>query len=123
MDVSRVKYVLLNEDRKFEVEGWIDGIRIGWTWCVRDGDRLLLSDIRVQEDEPRQWPVFPTLLLRLLGERQPRQFRRRGIGSQLLKRLLREADSAGIREIRGSAVALDLDPQPTLLAWYERHGF
>lgn len=123
MDYKQVEYTFCDEDGDFDVEARLDGIRIGYARCNTDGDCLLLTDIRVDEEVPRKWPVLPGLLGLLAGTRRPWRPRGLGIGRQLLTRLLQEADARGMREIWGSVMQADIDAWPDLLAWYQRHGF
>ena len=56
MDLSRVQYVTAEEDGdEFNVEAWIDGVRVGYAWCDRDGGRLQLCDIKVKKEMPRHF--------------------------------------------------------------------
>jgi hypothetical protein len=48
MDFSRVEFEV--DDEVLDVEARLDGRRIGYVWCVRDGDRLKLSDLHVDKD-------------------------------------------------------------------------
>src|SRR4051794_682856 len=98
MDLSRTEYVV--DDESLDVEAWLDGRKIGYAWCERTGDRLKVADLHVGD-----------------------AYRRRGIGSELLRRVLRAADAAGILEVWGVVTADDLARWPGLLDWYRRHGF
>ena len=99
MDRDQVKYVPV-EAGEFDTEAWVGGERVGYVWCERDGDALLLADITVCQG-----------------------CRGRGIGTTLLRRVLRAADSAGVRRTWGSVTADDLRRWPGLLDWYGCHGF
>ena len=123
MGRGRVEYVVVAEDVDFDVEARIDGVVVGRAHCIRDGDQILLADLHVDSDLQRAWPLFPWLLRWILGTRRPLQLRRKGIGSELLRRVLHEADSAGVRETWGSVMPADLQRHPSLLDWYERRGF
>ena len=94
-----VEYVIVDEE-DLDAEARRGGVRIGYIRCVVDGNRLVLCDIVVDEAE-----------------------RGLGVGSTLLKTVLREAEVRGIHETWGSVTADDLRRTPHLLAWYERHGF
>ena len=50
------------------------------------------------------------------------EFRRRGVGSQLLAALLEEAKEKQVRQITGKVTEHD-NSQPFLKAWYESYGF
>src|SRR5687767_11324075 len=99
MDLTRVEYVLNQDDMDFDIEARLDGLRIARAQCLRNGEHLVLADIRLEKDVSPPWPVLHGLLISWVGRRKPWRLERRGIGTALLKRLLREADAAGIREI------------------------
>lgn len=98
--MGQIEYTVADEDGDFDVEARCGGKRIGYAWGIRDDDRLNLTDLHVEEDRRRQ-----------------------GIGHELLVRILREADTAGIRLVWGSVTTDDLRNFPTLLIWYEKNGF
>jgi hypothetical protein len=115
MDLSRLEFVVTAEGTVFDIDGRMDGLRVARAVCVRTGDRLLLGDISLEQDVSPPWPI--------LHRRRPRQLERRGIGTALLKRLLQEAEAAGISEIKGSVTLDAIVTQPWLLSWYKKHGF
>jgi hypothetical protein len=123
MDHTKIEYVLSADDTDFDIIARLDGLRVGWAKCIREGDRLILADLRLETDVSPPWPVFQSLLLSWFGRRKGWQLSRCGIGTALLKRLLFEADAAGIREIKGSVMTDAIRTQPWLLPWYEKHGF
>ena len=69
--------------------------------AVRQGVRLLLSDLVLES----------------------KHLKHRGIGNQLLDKLIAKAKSEGITEIYGSVAHDDAAKTPYLLAWYQRRGF
>jgi ribosomal protein S18 acetylase RimI-like enzyme len=97
---KKIEYNLINDGVDFNVVAQNDAVEIGSVQCDREGDHLTLADIWVSE-----------------------QKRRKGIGGELLKRLVEAADNATIRLIVGSIMPDAIREQPFLLAWYERHGF
>jgi ribosomal protein S18 acetylase RimI-like enzyme len=50
-------------------------------------------------------------------------FRGMGLGSVLLRALIAQARNRSVSLIEGFVRRSDLDAQPHLLRWYERHGF
>ncbi len=52
----------------------------------------------------------------------PRKYRGKGFGSRLLKQIIKDADSQGVRLMVG-IVASDGLNYDQLEAWYKRHGF
>jgi GNAT superfamily N-acetyltransferase len=99
------------------------GHRVGWAQCTIEGNRLLLADIRVEDNLPRQWPCCHRFLASLGFQRSSLNLRGQGIGSRILDRVIAEAEALGVEEIYGSIVQDDIAHSPTLLQWYERHGF
>lgn len=99
MKHGAVDYAIVDAD-DLDSEARINDRRIAYLWCTREDDRLMLEDFQVEPG-----------------------YRRRGIGSQLLKVVLDTADRAGIRVISGKVTADDLKNTPGLLDWYERNGF
>lgn len=51
------------------------------------------------------------------------QYRRAGLGSELLRRVILLAEQKGIRSIHGDIGQDDLKRWPGLLGWYQHHGF
>jgi hypothetical protein len=116
----QVTYTFEDEDNDFDLEVLLDGARVGWARGSREGNRLHLADIQVNEHGGRPCAFLPWFIRKHLP---PKRLRRQGIGSALLREYLRRADAAGIEEVWGSVVQLDLDKYPSLLEWYERHDF
>src|SRR4051812_7405111 len=113
MQLLPVEYVFEVEDDDFNVVAKLDGSRIGNAWGTRDGDRLTLEDIEVKGDDE-----LPLTLRQRFG-----RLRRRGIGTEILRRFLERADAEGITEIRGTVMSDAIVENRGLLAWYERQGF
>ncbi|HRZ13565.1 MAG TPA: GNAT family N-acetyltransferase [Kiritimatiellia bacterium] len=77
------------------------GKRLGWLFAVRKDERLLLSDIVLENSK----------------------YKGRGIGRRLLDAFLKTAQESGITEIWGSVTQDDIEQTPYLLDWYARLGF
>lgn len=120
MNLDQVHYVILNDE--LDAEARLHGLKIGYVNCIKRDARLQLADIRIDHVSRRR-PTFLERLRSLIGVPRLPELRHRGIGSELLKTVLRAADSAGIHEIWGCVTHEDLATQPRLLGWYERHGF
>jgi hypothetical protein len=123
MNSLEVEYSFVNDDGDIDVEAHIGGARVGYAWGIREGDRLQLTDIRLNEHAPRRPSKVPWLFRWIIKPPRPVPLRGRGIGHELLTRFLREADAAGIRETWGSVTDADLHNWSDLIRWYERHGF
>ncbi|MGJ3246309.1 MAG: GNAT family N-acetyltransferase [Elainellaceae cyanobacterium] len=101
-------------------------ILVGEVRGVRESDEtLLLADIAIANEvvaiPERSW-IFR------LGNRfgylpKPISYRKQGLGSALLKAFLDYASHNGIRHIYGKVMKQDLENNPKLLQWYQRHGF
>jgi len=115
--MQSVNYTFFDKDDDFDVEALIGGQRVGSAQGLRDGDRVHLADIRI-DDPPRR---RVGLIASLFGAKAPRPLRRQGIGTELLKRFLGEADARGVREIWGEVTKHDASDW--LLNWYRKHGF
>ena len=113
MQLLPVEYLFEVEDDDFNIVAKLDGCRIGNAWGTRDDDRLTLEDIGVIEDDQ----------LSLALRQRFGSLRRRGIGTEILRRFLERADAEGITEIRGDVMPDAIVKNRGLLSWYERHGF
>lgn len=114
---------VIREDDDLDVEAYLQERRVGHAWCVLEGRRLLIADIRVDDRHLVRWPFCHNLLRRLGVPCRWVSFRGRGIGGRMLKRLLLEAEAIGVEEVWGSVVQSDIDRSPFLIQWYVRHGF
>jgi len=99
MQNRRATFLIVDED-DLDAEALIDGRRVGYAWCVREGERLKVSDLHVDDGHRHQ-----------------------GIGGRLLRIVLAAVDAANVREVWGIVTADDLARWPELLDWYRRHGF
>jgi predicted GNAT family N-acyltransferase len=118
-----VAYEFIEEDDDFHVIARINGMKVGHAWGDREGNRLLLGDVRVEEVMPQR-QVRSSWFLRLFASSPPSpvKLRGKGIGKKLLEEFLRRADTAGV-EIWGNVMPDSLEAQPFLLGWYARYGF
>ena len=99
MSVGSVRCVIVDGE-DLDAEALLDGVKIGYANCFREGDRLKICDLQVDDG-----------------------YRRRGIGRQLIRFVLEVADGAGVGEVWGLVTEQDLTRWPGLTAWYERLGF
>src|SRR5688500_7398127 len=84
MATRAVEYLSV-EQVDIDAEARLDGRRIGHIWCVRDGDRLKISDLEVVDEH-----------------------RGLGIGGRLLRLVLQTADQTSVREVWGLVTEKDL---------------
>ena len=114
-----VKYTDNLDDDDFDIFANIGDERVGWAFGSRDGDRVKLVQIYVQDgNEPLlQGMSRPSDLP------PPTNYRGQRIGDELLRRFLAAADEAGIVEVWGEITAKDAEETTYLLGMYQRRGF
>ena len=89
--------------------------------CRIEEDVLVLSDMFVED---RCIVPEPNIVRRLFGRKTMEvNFRRQGIGSQLLTTMIVYARSKKFKRIEGHLVEKDLQPNPQLPRWYQKRGF
>src|SRR5689334_21972571 len=122
MSVERITYEFEadDDDGHFEARAMLGDVCVARATGMKDGDRVELADICVRDDVRPPYPIFNRRLLWLFGRRRSLQLRKQAIGTTLLRRFIREADLAGVREVWGSVMAGAIEEQPHLLPWYER---
>jgi GNAT superfamily N-acetyltransferase len=103
----------------FDVVATWRGHNAGHAYCLLKGERLKIGDMKVEEPYRVPWRGFGWLRLPYTRV----DCRHRGIGTEILKRVLSEAAKAGIVEVWGEIVAGDLARKPDLVNWYQDRGF
>jgi GNAT superfamily N-acetyltransferase len=89
--------------------------------CEIKDDTLMLTDIYVEE---KCIVPEPSLWRRLFGHKTlEANFRRQGIGSQLLATVIAYAKAKKLKRIEGHLTEKDLQPNPQLPRWYQKRGF
>ena len=89
--------------------------------CRIDAEVLLLTDMFVED---KCIVPEPSLLRRLFGHKTLAvNFRRQGIGSQLLTTVIAYAKAKKLKRIEGHLAEKDLLPNPQLPQWYQKRGF
>lgn len=99
---------------------------VGEAKCVWESDQtLLLGDIAIANAViPQPADDFSVLISTLPGgQPKPINYRRRGLGSALLKSLIHHARSRSAQHLYGNVFEQDVQNNPKLLHWYEKHGF
>jgi len=80
-------------------------------------DEMVLVNIIIFGDSQGLWG-------RLKDQIKPKQtYRRRGLGTVLLKSVIACARKDGIKRIRGSVVKSSMVHNPRILQWYQENGF
>jgi len=83
--------------------------------------KMTLADIVIL-DELNLLRTFKERIFALLGI-YPKTYRRRGLGTILLKQVIEYARKLNLKYIHGSVVEDDIFENPNLLKWYEKNGF
>jgi hypothetical protein len=87
----------------------------------RSSSDALLGDLIIHDEVPALNIIDRFYLLSHPFE--PIRYRRRGLGTVLLKYIIDLARAKGVRTLHGSLTDQDLDSNPNLLNWYRKHGF
>ena len=89
--------------------------------CQIEGDALVLADMFVEDHCVVR---HPNLLLRWFGRKTLEvNFRRQGIGTQLLTTVLAYTKSKGLRRLEYRMPAEDAAPNTQLQQWFRKRGF
>ncbi|MEG4225443.1 GNAT family N-acetyltransferase [Microcoleus sp. N9_B2] len=97
---------------------------VGRLECVLSPpDKLVIGDILIRDDVIHVSEQLGAALLRLLVEPKPIDYRRMGLGTHLLQFAIKKARQRGIKRICGSLTEQDINNNPNLVKWYEKHGF
>ena len=97
---------------------------VGRLQCVLSPpDRLMIGDIIIHSDVIHAPDHLGAALLRWLVKPKPIDYRRRGLGTHLLQFAIKKARQRGIKRICGSLTQEDINNNPNLVKWYEKHGF
>lgn len=95
--------------------GWI-----GWAAAAMEPTGFKIRDLQVRDN---LWKSR-SLIRRLLGRPAERlSYRRLGLGSALLQRVISLARERSFTTIVGDITASDVADTPTLIRWYEARGF
>lgn len=89
--------------------------------CRTEDEVLLLTDMFVED---RCIVPEPSFWRRLFGHKTlEANFRRQGLGSQLLTTVIAYAKAKKLKRIEGHLAEKDLQPNPQLPRWYQKRGF
>jgi GNAT superfamily N-acetyltransferase len=113
------RYTLCTSQHRYEWNIFEERRRIAYAWCYSLGDEFKLADWKIENEA-----ITPqSLWARMWRRPEIKNYRRRGIGSQLLPLVISHARAIDARRITGVIASRDLEEFPALLAWYERFGF
>ena len=96
-----------------------EGSILGYVYCWETDSRLNLQDILIYDHMRLPYPFPLSLIIRA----RALDMRGLGLGSMLLREVIKRAKERGISEIWGSVRVDTCEPPPSLLDWYRRHGF
>ncbi len=99
---------------------------VGEAKCVWESPQtLLLGDIAIANAViPPPHDEFSALISTLPGgQPKPVNYRRRGLGSALLRCLIAHAHARQAQHLYGNVFEQDVQNNSKLLQWYQKHGF
>jgi len=113
-----------DEDSYFLAKLLYRNSEVGRLQCVLyPPDKLVIGDILIRDDVIHAPEHLGVALLRLLVEPKLIDYRHRGLGTHLLQFAIKKAHERGIKRICGSLTQEDINNNPNLVKWYEKHGF
>jgi GNAT superfamily N-acetyltransferase len=101
-----------------------EGSEIGRVqWVFHPPDQMCLGDLIIDDAVVHTPQNLAIALLQLAFKPQPVDYRRRGLGTELLRFAIAQARRRGARRIYGSLMQEDIARNPNLVDWYKKHGF
>ena len=89
--------------------------------CQIEGGVLVLADLFVEDHCVVRHPSY---LMRLFGRKTLKvNFRKQGIGGQLLKTISVYARSKGLQRVECRLAANEMQANPQLARWFQKRGF
>jgi GNAT superfamily N-acetyltransferase len=95
-------------------------------WTLHPSDIMEVNDLHIRDDSEPPIPgesVMERLIKQARLEGEIKNYRRKGLGTELLKSLLVIARENQVKQVRGSIIKLDIIRTPNLIEWYEKRGF
>jgi GNAT superfamily N-acetyltransferase len=120
---TEIAITLERDDGDFYVYAHWHDLRVGYLWGTLEGSRLHIDDFKVEDGIPAPKCLVHKVFGFLGLSADVISFRRQGIGSRMLDRLVDEATAVGVAEVWGSVVKNDIEKTGSLLQWYTRRGF
>lgn len=98
---------------------------IGEARCSWQPDgNMVLDDIAIaNEANPALTPLERLQQWFLNAEFEPVNYRQQGLGTALLHSVINHGRKLGASSLRGEVFQADVENNPGLLQWYQRHGF
>jgi hypothetical protein len=95
-----------------------------YCWLMDKPTGIRINDLKISDDLPVRTTPIVGFMRRLFGlPRLTLDYRRRGIGSALIREIITTARANGYHRITGEVKATDLARFPGLPNWYAAHGF
>ncbi|RCJ30511.1 hypothetical protein A6769_33165 [Nostoc punctiforme NIES-2108] len=96
--------------------------RIGHAYCTFNSpEDMVLADIIINEE--LKFLSLSDKFFKLTHWNEPTDYRRKGLGTYLLKYIIDLAKSKNVKIINGFLSFKDIDANPNLIHWYEKYGF
>lgn len=117
---------ILDNDSAIVIKVYRFNTLIGEVKCFKESPELLyLRDIAIANDAtPDFKDIWVTPQKKITRDQlKPINYRGRGLGSTLMSFLIRYAGSHGFQVLYGNVYQQDLENNPKLLHWYQKHGF
>lgn len=95
-------------------------------WTLRPPAIMEVNDLQIRDDsEPpiQEESIMERLIKQARLKGEIKNYRRKGLGTELLKLLLDLARENRVKQVRGSIVKLDTIRTLNLIEWYEKRGF
>jgi len=100
------------------------GCKIGNVqWVFHPPGQMCLGDLIIDDAVVHTPQNLAIALWQLVFKPQPVDYRRRGLGTELLRFAIAQARRCGIGRIYGSLMQEDIASNPNLVDWYKKHGF
>ena len=114
-----------NSDDFFDAELRYEKEWVGKVVCsFRLQDAMVVEDIKIRDDsDPPESGIELILRSTARPESNTRSYRRRGLGTALLKSVIDLAKKKRLKHIYGSIKQKDITITPDLVKYYEKRGF
>jgi hypothetical protein len=96
-------------------------VEVGRASCILESQDMLIGDLIVNDN--LEFSNLSDQYFKLTHWNEPQNYRRKGLGTYLLKYIIDLAKIKGIEKMHGSLVEDDIQDNPNLINWYKKHGF
>lgn len=96
--------------------------RIGHAYCTFNSlEDMVLADIIINDE--LKFLSLSDKFFKLTHWNEPTDYRRKGLGTYLLKYIIDLAKSKNVKKVHGFLTFKDIDANPNLIHWYQKYGF